>query len=67
MLIKVYAAVTMENSNSVLNNPAVGIKWNAVVNYSIRGTREGLWEATNAAQRNAALLSTPEGMRGKGG
>lgn len=37
MRAEVCVAVTMENSNSILNNLALGIKRNAV-NYSIRGT-----------------------------
>lgn len=40
MLARVSIAVIMENSNSVLNNLALGLKWNAV-NYSIWETWEG--------------------------
>lgn len=64
MLIKVYVAVTMENSNSILNNLALGIRWNAV-NHSLQETWGG---GCGLPQMKVALSSeVRRERRGRGG
>lgn len=70
MLAGVSIAVIMENSNSVLNNLALGLKWNAV-NYSTWETWEGDYARPEilpaALQIKVALASQYSREKGESG